>query len=122
MYIKRFFVPGLAHASYLVASEGEAVVIDPERNVNCYVDYLAQNRLKLIGIFLTHPHADFVAGHAELSSRTSAPVFVSEKAPATFVHHDFKEGDRIPLGTVEIEVIETPGHSPDSICLFLSVP
>ena len=120
MYIERFFVPGLAHASYLVASEGEAVVIDPERNVSRYVDYLAQNGLKLIGIFLTHPHADFVAGHAELSSRTSAPVFVSEKAPATFVHHDFKAGDRISLGTVEIEVIETPGHSPDSVCLCLS--
>jgi len=120
MHIERFFVPELAQASYLVASEGEAVVIDPERNVNGYVDYLARNRLKLIGIFLTYPHADFVAGHAELSSRTSAPVFVSEKAPATFVHHDCKEGDRIRLGTVEIEVIETPGHSPDSICLCLS--
>jgi len=55
MYIERFFVPGLAHASYLVASEGEAVVIDPERDVSRYVDYLAQNQLKLIGIFLTHP-------------------------------------------------------------------
>jgi glyoxylase-like metal-dependent hydrolase (beta-lactamase superfamily II)/rhodanese-related sulfurtransferase len=120
MYIERFFVPALAQASYLVASEGEAVVIDPERNVNCYVDYLARNRLKLIGIFLTHPHADFVAGHAELSSRTSAPVFISEKAPATFDHHDCKEGDRISLATVEIGVIETPGHSPDSICLCLS--
>jgi glyoxylase-like metal-dependent hydrolase (beta-lactamase superfamily II) len=68
MYIERFFIPGLAHASYLIAAEGEAVVIDPERDVSRYVDYLAQNKLKLIGIFLTHPHADFVAGHAELSS------------------------------------------------------
>jgi hypothetical protein len=51
----------------------------------------------------------FVPGHAELSSRTGAPVFISEKAPATFVHHDCKEGDRIPLGTIKIEVIETPG-------------
>jgi hydroxyacylglutathione hydrolase len=74
MYIERFFVPGLAHASYLVESDGEAAVIDPERNVSGCVDYLAQNRLRLIGIFLTHPHADFVAGHAELSSRTGAPI------------------------------------------------
>jgi hydroxyacylglutathione hydrolase len=125
MHIERFFVPGLAHASYLVASEGEAVVVDPERNAGGYVDYLAQNRLELKGIFLTHPHADFVAGHAELSSRTGAPILVSEIAPATFAHHDLKEGDRNILGAAEIEVIATPGHSPDSICLCLfeaSVP
>ena len=63
MHIERFFVPGLAHASYLVASGNEAVVVDPERNVGGYL-YLARNKLKLNGIFLTHPHADFVASHA----------------------------------------------------------
>jgi len=119
MHIERFFVPGLAHASYLVVSGSEAVVVDPERNVQGYVAYLAKNELKLVGIFLTHPHADFVAGHAELSARSSAPIFISEKAPATFVHCDVKEGDRIFVGLVEIEVIETPGHSPDSISLCL---
>jgi hydroxyacylglutathione hydrolase len=117
MHIERFFVPGLAHASYLIASENEAVVIDPERNVGNYLDYLARNSLKLNAIILTHPHADFVAGHAELAARSGAPIYLSEKAPATFVHHDLKEGDRLALGTVELEVIDTPGHSPDSICL-----
>src|SRR3984957_6352061 len=117
MHIERFFVPGLAHASYLVASGNEAVVIDPERVVGGYLAYLARNNLKLTGIFLTHPHADFVAGHAELSDRSGASIFVSEKAPATFVHRDLKEGDRLAVGIVELEVIETPGHSPDSICL-----
>jgi glyoxylase-like metal-dependent hydrolase (beta-lactamase superfamily II) len=61
MHIERFFVPGLAHASYLLASEDEAVVVDPERNMGGYLAYLARNKLKLTGIFLTHPHADFVA-------------------------------------------------------------
>jgi hydroxyacylglutathione hydrolase len=117
MHIERFFVPGLAHASYLLASGNEAVAVDPERNVGGYLAYLARNKLKLTGIFLTHPHADFVAGHAELSDRSGASIFVSDKAPATFVHYDLKEGDRLAVGTVEIEVIETPGHSPDSICL-----
>ena len=117
MHIERFFVPGLAHASYLLASKDEAVVVDPERNVDGYLAYLTRNKLKLSGIFLTHPHADFVAGHAELSARSGASIFVSDKAPATFVHHDLKDGDRLVLGAVEIEVIETPGHSPDSICL-----
>jgi hypothetical protein len=59
MHIERFFIPGLAHASYLVASDSEAVVFDPERNVDGYVAYLARNKLKLTGIFLTHPPADF---------------------------------------------------------------
>jgi hydroxyacylglutathione hydrolase len=117
MHIERFFVPGLAHASYLVASGNEAVVVDPERSVDGYLAYLARNELKLNGIFLTHPHADFVAGHAELSARSGASIFVSDKAPATFVHNDLKEGDRFALGAMEVEVIETPGHSPDSICL-----
>jgi hydroxyacylglutathione hydrolase len=117
MHVERFFVFGLAHASYIVASEGESIVIDPERSVDGYVGYLAKNNLSLKGIFLTHPHADFVAGHAELAARTSAPIFLSEKAPATFAHHDLKEDDRFNIGSLEIVVLATPGHSPDSICL-----
>src|SRR6202035_2735803 len=72
MHIERFFVPGLAHASYLIASGNEAAVVDPERNVGTYIAYLARNRLKLNAIILTHPHADFVAGHAELAARSGA--------------------------------------------------
>jgi hydroxyacylglutathione hydrolase len=117
MHIERFFVSGLAHASYIVASENEAIVIDPERNVDGYVRYLEKNNLTLKGIFLTHPHADFVAGHAELAACTGAPIFVSEKAPANFAHHDLKEGDRFNVGSLEIGVLATPGHSPDSVCL-----
>lgn len=117
MHIERFFVPGLAHASYVVTSGTEAVVVDPERNVEGYLAYLAQNGLKLRYIFLTHPHADFVAGHAELSARSAAPILISESAAATFAHLDLKDGDRITVGTLEIEIITTPGHSPDSICL-----
>jgi hydroxyacylglutathione hydrolase len=119
MNIERFFVPGLAHTSYVVASGSEAVVVDPERNVEGYLDYLAKNGLELRYIFLTHPHADFVAGHVELSARSGAPILISESAPAIFPHRDLKDGDRITLGRVEIEVIATPGHSPDSVCLCL---
>ena len=72
MHIERFFVPALAHASYLVASEEDAVVIDPERNVDGYIGYLAQNQLQLKGIFLTHPHADFVAGGVCIHSRVES--------------------------------------------------
>jgi hydroxyacylglutathione hydrolase len=99
MHIERFFVPGLAHASYLVASGSEAVEVDPERNVEGYVAYIAKHKLKLIGIFLTHPHADFLAGHTELSARSGAPIFISEKAPATFDHRDVREGRSNPCRT-----------------------
>jgi len=119
MHIERFFVPGLAHVSYVVASGIEAVVVDPERNVDGYLTYLAKNGLELRYIFLTHPHADFVAGHTELSARSGAPILLAETAPATFPHFDLKDGDRITVGTVEVEIITTPGHSPDSICLCL---
>jgi len=119
MHIERFFVSGLAHASYIVASGLEAVVVDPERNVDGYLAYLAKNGLKLRYIFLTHPHADFVAGHTELSARSGAPILLSEAAPATFPHGDLKDGDRFTVGAVEIEIITTPGHSPDSICVCL---
>jgi glyoxylase-like metal-dependent hydrolase (beta-lactamase superfamily II)/rhodanese-related sulfurtransferase len=117
MYVERFFVTGLAHASYIVTSDSEAIVIDPERRVDGYLDYLAKNKLSLKAIFLTHPHADFVAGHAELAARTGAPIFISDKAPATFTHQDLKEGDRFKVGSLEITVLDTPGHSPDSVCL-----
>src|ERR1700752_198418 len=96
--IERFFIPGLAQASYIVASGSVAVVIDPERSIDGYLDYLTRNKLSLTGIFLTHPHADFVAGHAELSARCGAPIFISEQAPATFAHQDLKEGDRFSVG------------------------
>ena len=119
MHIERFLVPGLAHASYVVVSGIEAVVVDPERNVEGYLAYLAKNGFELRYIFLTHPHADFVAGHAELSARTGAPILLSKTAPATFPHDDVEDGDRIIVGAVEIQIITTPGHSPDSICLCL---
>src|SRR5258708_11150883 len=119
MHVERFFVSGLAQASYIVASEGEAIVIDPERSVDGYLGYLAKNNLSLKGIFLTHPLADFVAGHAELAAQIGAPIFLSEKAPATFAHHDLKEDDRFNICSIEIVVLATPGHSPDSICLFV---
>src|SRR5258708_12434225 len=87
MHVERFFVSGLAQASYVVASENEAIVIDPERSVDGYLGYFAKNNLSLKGIFLTHPHADFVAGHAELAARPRAPTFLSQHTPATFTHH-----------------------------------
>jgi len=119
MHIERFFVPGLAQASYVVSAGVDAVIIDPERCVDGYLNYCEKNGLTLRAILLTHPHADFVAGHAELASRSGAPILISAKAPAESDHRDIQEGDRIVIGDSYLEVIETPGHSPDSVCFCL---
>lgn len=115
MFEQRFFVEGLAQASYLIAAEGQAAVVDPRRDVDVYLEAAERARSRIVAILETHPHADFVSGHLELSRRTGAPVFISSAAPATFEHRDVDEGDEIPVGSLRIVALETPGHSPDGI-------
>ena len=83
------------------------------------MNYFEKNGLTLRAILLTHPHADFVAGHAELATRSGAPILISAKAPAEFDHRDIQEGDRIAIGDSYLEAIQTPEHSPDSVCFCL---
>src|SRR5258708_8812035 len=95
MHVERFFVSGLAQASYIVASEGEAIVIDPERSVDGYLGFLAKNNLSLKGIFLTHPHDVFVAGNDDLAPMSSSPLLITYKTPPPptphlpTLHHPF---------------------------------
>jgi hydroxyacylglutathione hydrolase len=119
MYLKRFFVEGLAHASYLVGSDGEAAVVDPKRDVDDYVEEAERAGLRIVAIVNSHPHADFASGFCELSQRSGAKVYVSHLAPATYSHVDAKDGDRVKLGSIELEVLETPGHSPDSLSFLV---
>jgi glyoxylase-like metal-dependent hydrolase (beta-lactamase superfamily II) len=79
---KRFYVEGLAHASYLIGAGGEVAVIDPKRDVDDYIDTAAQENLKIVAVLETHPHADFVSGHVELAERTGAKIYVSHLAPS----------------------------------------
>jgi len=115
MFEKRFYVEGLAHASYLIGDSGQAVVIDPKRDVDDYLETARQEKLKIVGVLETHPHADFVSGHVELAQRTGAEIYVSHLAPAKYARKAVRAGDVIRVGTLEIVVMETPGHSPDSI-------
>lgn len=115
MYLKRFFVEGLAHASYLFGADGEAAVVDPKRDVDDYLADAAREGLRISAILNSHPHADFASGFRELAERTGARIYVSHLAPATYEHVPAKDGDRIKLGSVEVELLETPGHSPDSL-------
>src|SRR6266446_811286 len=107
MFDQRFFVEGLAHASYLIGAGGEATVIDPKRDVDDYLETAEQEKLKIVAILETHPHADFVSGHVELASRTGAKIYVSHLAPATYERVAARDGDIIKLGPLEIVVMET---------------
>jgi glyoxylase-like metal-dependent hydrolase (beta-lactamase superfamily II)/rhodanese-related sulfurtransferase len=119
MFEKRFFVEGLAHASYLIGAGGQAAVIDPKRDVDDYLETAEQENLKIVAVLETHPHADFVSGHLELASRTGAKIYVSHLAPARYDRIAARDGDVIKAGTLEIVVMETPGHSPDSLSFLV---
>src|SRR5439155_10897101 len=116
MYFKQFYLACLAHASYLIGDDGEAAVVDPQRDVDQYVDEAARNGLAIRYIIETHLHADFVSGHRELAARTGAKIVMGAKANAAFPHTPVADGDVLRLGSVELRALETPGHTPESIC------
>jgi hydroxyacylglutathione hydrolase len=120
MYFKQFYLGCLAHASYLIGSDGEAAVVDPQRDVDQYIDDAAVQGLKIKYVIETHLHADFVSGHRELAERTGAEIVFGKEAGATFPHRAVKDGDELTLGSVKLRVIETPGHTPESICVLVA--
>ena len=119
MYFKQVYLGCLAQASYLIGSEGEAAVVDPRRDVDEYLDEARRNGLTIRHILETHLHADFVSGHRELAQRTGAKVYISAKADAKFAHVPVEEGDEIAFGDVRLRVLETPGHTPESVCVLV---
>lgn len=117
--IQQFYDKGLAHASYAIRSGRQVAVIDPARDPQQYYDFADEHDAKIVAIIETHPHADFVSSHLEISRETGAPVYVSKLVKASYPHQGFDEGQRITLGTVELHALNTPGHSPDSISILL---
>jgi glyoxylase-like metal-dependent hydrolase (beta-lactamase superfamily II) len=120
MYFEQFYLGCLAHASYLLASEGEAVVVDPQRDVELYLKAAADHGVTIRHIFESHLHADFVSGHRELAARTGATIYMGAQAGATFPHVPVKDGFELRFGKASIRVLETPGHTPESICLVVT--
>ncbi|MBV8477121.1 MAG: MBL fold metallo-hydrolase [Acidobacteria bacterium] len=120
MHFEQFYLGCLAHASYLIGSGGQAAVVDPQRDVDEYLKAAAQHRLKIRYIFETHLHADFVSGHKELALRTGAEIYIGKRAGATFPHVDVEDGFELRFGNCRLAVMETPGHTPESICLLVS--
>jgi hydroxyacylglutathione hydrolase len=120
MYFEQFYLGCLAHASYLLASEGEAAVVDPQRDVELYLKAAEQHGVTIRHIFESHLHADFVSGHKELAARTGAKIYMGAQAGATFPHVPVRDGFELKFGKASIRVLETPGHTPESICLVVT--
>jgi glyoxylase-like metal-dependent hydrolase (beta-lactamase superfamily II)/rhodanese-related sulfurtransferase len=119
MYFEQFYLTCLAHASYMIGSEGEAAVVDPQRDVDIYLTAAEEQKLTIRHIFETHLHADFVSGHKELAARAGAKIYIGAKADAGFPHVALKDGYEVKMGAVRIRALETPGHTPESVCLVV---
>ena len=119
MYFEQFYLGCLAHASYLLASEGEAVVVDPQRDVDIYLKAAEEHGVNIRHIFETHLHADFVSGHKELAARTGAEIYIGARAGASFPHVDVQDGFELRVGKMVVKALDTPGHTPESICLVI---
>jgi glyoxylase-like metal-dependent hydrolase (beta-lactamase superfamily II) len=121
MILKQFYLNCLAHASYLIGDErsGTAAVIDPQRDVDGYLAFARDHGLAVRHVFLTHFHADFLAGHLELRDRAAATIYLGAAAKAEYKFQPLRDGDTVDFGDVRLEVLETPGHTPESISLLV---
>jgi hydroxyacylglutathione hydrolase len=122
MYFKQFYLGCLAHASYLIGSDGEAAVVDPQRDVDQYMKAAEAEGLRIKYVVETHLHADFVSGHRELAARTGADIVFGAKANAQFPHLPVVDGDVLEVGSVRLGILETPGHTPESISVVVTDP
>jgi len=120
MYFEQFYLGCLAHASYMLGSEGEAAIVDPQRDVEIYLKAADDHGLKIRHIFETHLHADFVSGHLELAARTGAKIYIGAEAGATFPHVALHDGSEVRFGKLRIKALETPGHTPEGISLVVA--
>ena len=121
MIFKQFYLGCLAHASYLIGDEATntAAVVDPQRDTDQYIAFAAQHALKIKHVFLTHLHADFVAGHLELRDRVGATIYLGAAAKAAYAFTPLRDGDTVEFGRVLLKVLETPGHTPESISIVV---
>src|SRR5215216_4344359 len=122
MHFKQFYLACLAHASYLIGSDGEAAVGDPQRDIDEYISEANARDLKIKYVSETHLHADFVSGHQEIAARTGAQIVFGAQAGVEFEHRAVRDGEEITMGGVTLRFIETPGHTPEGICVLITAP
>jgi glyoxylase-like metal-dependent hydrolase (beta-lactamase superfamily II)/rhodanese-related sulfurtransferase len=118
---KQFYLPCLAHASYIIGDEetGTAAVVDPQRDTDQYIAFAAEHGLKIKHVFLTHLHADFVAGHLELRDRVDAKIYLGAAAKAKYAFTPLHDGEILEFGRVRLKILETPGHTPESVSILV---
>src|SRR6202163_114024 len=104
----------------MLGSEGIAAVVDPQRDVGIYLEEAAKHGFSILYVIETHLHADFVSGHQELATRTGAKIYIGPNGRATGSHTEVHEGFELRVGNMRIKVLETPGHTPESICLVVT--
>lgn len=121
LIFKQFYLPCLAHASYLIGDEatGISAVVDPQRDIGQYLAFAAEHELKIKHVFLTHLHADFVAGHLELRDVAHATIYLGASAKAAYPFTPLYDGDAVEFGRVRMKALETPGHTPESISILV---
>lgn len=121
MILKQFYLNCLAHASYLIGDEQSrtAAVVDPQRDVDQYLAFAAEHGLRIEHVFLTHLHADFVAGHLELRDRVGAKIYLGAQAKAEYAFIPLHDREVVDLGRVRLQALETPGHTPESVSLVV---
>src|SRR5947208_13567551 len=121
MFLKQYYLGCLAHASYLIADEpsSTAIVVDPQRDIQQYLDDAEKLGVQIRHVFLTHFHADFIAGHLELRDRCGAAIYLGAAARAEYAFTPLHDGDAITFGAVRLQALETPGHTPESISLLV---
>jgi glyoxylase-like metal-dependent hydrolase (beta-lactamase superfamily II)/rhodanese-related sulfurtransferase len=121
MILKQYYLGCLAHASYLIGDEAShtAAVVDPQRDVHQYLEDAQQLGVQIRHVFLTHFHADFIAGHLELRHQTGAQIYLGARAQAEYAFMPLKDGDVLEFGTVRLTILETPGHTPEGISILV---
>ncbi len=119
MKIEQIYTGCLAQGAYYIESEGEAVVIDPLREVDPYIQKAKRNKAKIKYVFETHFHADFVSGHVDLAKKTGAKIVYGPTATPSFPAYVAKDGEEFKLGAVTFKVLHTPGHTMESVCYLL---
>lgn len=115
MLLKHFFVEKIAHSSYLLAGTETCAVVDPERNVDVYLTAARGLGMRITHVIETHLHADFISGHMDLAERTGATIYAPRSAKCSFKHVPLSEGDSVELEDVRLDVLETPGHTPEHV-------
>jgi len=120
MQLDQFYIPKIAHNSYLLGGEKSCAIIDPRRDVNLYIETAKKMGLNITHILETHLHADFISGHLDLAEKTGAKIYFPASANCQFEHQPLREGDKFDIDDISIEVLETPGHTPEHISYVIT--